>query len=121
MPKYDPYKKAWEKRRRKTADRNRRFSIQVREDARRIADHLGSRYGVKRVFLFGSILEEEKFNENSDLDMAVVGMKKADFYKALADISQMTEFNIDLKPLEDCAESFRKRVKEEGELIYERR
>ena len=120
MPSYQSYKRAWEKRNQEEAEHNRHRSDQARRDACKIAEYLGEKYQVSRVFLFGSVLKDGDFSGKSDLDIGVVGLKKSDFYKALADISQLTEFNIDLKPLEDCSEVFAKQVKEQGEFIYER-
>jgi predicted nucleotidyltransferase len=120
MPSYQSYKRSWKKRNQEEAEHNRHRSDQAHKDGCKIAEYLGKKYRVSRVFLFGSVTKDGAFNGNSDLDIAVVGLDKSDFYKALADISQLTEFNIDLKPLEDCSEIFRQRVEEQGEVVYER-
>ncbi|MBU4532062.1 MAG: nucleotidyltransferase domain-containing protein [Eubacteriales bacterium] len=41
--------------------------------ARVAADHLKKKYGC-RVFLFGSIVNEQRFMDHSDIDMAVAGV-----------------------------------------------
>lgn len=120
MSSYQSYKKAWKKRNQEEAEDNCHRSHKARRDGRKIAEYLGKKYRVSRVYIFGSVLNEGDFNGKSDLDIAVVGLKKSEFYKALADISQLSEFSIDLKPLEDCSEEFKKRVKEQGEVLYER-
>ena len=119
MTSYKSYKASWDKKKQEAAEDNRNRSDQARKDGCKIAEYLGKKYRVSRVFLFGSVIKDGAFNGKSDLDIAVVGLDKSDFYKALADISQLTEFNIDLKPLEDCSEIFQQRVEEQGEVVYE--
>ena len=120
MPSYKSYKKSWEARNQEEAERNLHRSDRARKVGQKVAEYLAEKYRVSRVILFGSVLKKGDFNGKSDLDIAVVGLKKSEFYKALADISQLSEFNIDLKPLEDCSEEFKKRVEEQGEVVYER-
>jgi len=73
-------------------------------------------FGVTRVVLFGS-LARGRFRPDSDIDLAVEGLAAAAFFPALAQASQLSEFPLDLKPIEDLAPHFRMRVLLTGEDI----
>jgi predicted nucleotidyltransferase len=59
--------------------------------------------------LFGS-LASGRFQPDSDIDLAVAGLTAAAFFPALAQASRLSEFPIDLKPIEDLTPPFRMRV-----------
>ena len=79
------------------------------------------RYGAKRIILFGSILDEDRFGDRSDIDIVVEGIREREFLRAYADCMMKFDFEIDLKPLEKLKGLFRKMVLEKGEVIYEKR
>lgn len=79
---------------------------------------LVSRFGVTRIILFGSIING-RFGPESDIDLAVAGLARRDFFPALAEVNQLTPFRVDLKPLEDLEAHFRERVLRSGECLYE--
>ncbi len=90
------------------------LATQAKEDARQIAPMLRDRFGATRVILFGS-LAKGTFAADSDIDLAVAGIAKADFFTALADANSLAHTWVDLKPLEDLSPHFRQRVLETGE------
>lgn len=86
---------------------------QATAEARNIAALLRDCYGATRVILFGS-LARGGFSLESDIDLAVVGLAKSDFYTALADANDCTNRWVDLKPLEAVHAHFRSRIMETG-------
>ena len=96
----------------------------LREDAlktaRRMARILVRDFGVTRVVLFGSAVREKSFDDASDIDIAVEGLMKRDYFTALARLMRESQFEIDLKPIEDVSGSLRQRI-EKGMLLYEKR
>ncbi|HLB05827.1 MAG TPA: nucleotidyltransferase domain-containing protein [Thermodesulfobacteriota bacterium] len=82
--------------------------------ASKIARELVSRFGAKRVFLFGSLTRED-FNKRSDIDLAVEGIAPADFYRAVAFASGVSKlWKVDLVDMDDCSESLLDHIKKEG-------
>jgi len=73
-------------------------------------------FGVTRVVLFGSLVSG-RFLPDSDIDLAVEGLAAAAFFPALAQASRLSEFPLDLKPIDDLAPHFRMRVLLTGEDI----
>lgn len=70
------------------------------EIARKCAIILKEQFGVKRVFLFGSLLDYESMSWHSDIDLAVCGLAKSDFLKAGAALEKGHDFPIDLVEIE---------------------
>lgn len=71
---YNSYVNAWEKciieKRKECAG----LGEQAEQEAQALANILYTRYSATNVYLFGSLLEEGRFNENSDIDLAVEGL-----------------------------------------------
>jgi predicted nucleotidyltransferase len=77
--------------------------------------------GVRRVYVFGSVLRPGAWRSTSDVDLAVEGKLSAEEYFALWRELERAALNwpIDLVEL-DRDLRFADRVREQGELIYER-
>ena len=73
-------------------------------------------FAATRVVLFGS-LAQGRFLPDSDIDLAVSGLPVADFFAALAQAGKLSEFPVDLKPLEDLDPHFKARILATGEDI----
>jgi predicted nucleotidyltransferase len=79
-----------------------------------IAKELKSRFAASRVMLFGS-LSRDDFHRWSDIDLAVWGVSSAAYYRAVAFSSGFSElFKVDLVDAEDCSESLRQHILNEG-------
>jgi len=68
------------------------------------------RYGCTEVYIFGS-LAKGSFSKNSDMDFAVKGLKKGEYYKVGALLNMEMEHNFDLIKL-DTDDSFSKFIAE---------
>mgnify|MGYP000745874595 CR=1 FL=1 len=87
------------------------------ESARRIAACLRGEFGATRVLVFGSLARQGRFDQWSDIDIAVSGIAARDFYAAVARALGLSEFQLDVVDLEDCAASLREIISREGVAI----
>jgi predicted nucleotidyltransferase len=78
---------------------------------------------VDRAFLFGSVTRPGGLNETSDLDVAVEGVLGAeDFFALWRELERAVDsWPVDLVELDRRSVHFVQRVRETGELIYERK
>ena len=72
--------------------------------------------GAKEVFIFGSIANG-KFNENSDIDIAVRGINEKDFYKVAGILMFELENEFDLIDLDDKENRFSQMLLRIGGLL----
>jgi predicted nucleotidyltransferase len=95
----------------------------ARSAADRAAKLLVEDFGAQRVYLFGSLLDEEKFMIHSDVDLAVEGLDPGLYFRALNKISMLANrgISIDLVPIEDAHDFIRARIYSEGIILYEKK
>lgn len=72
--------------------------------------------GAKEVFIFGSIANG-KFNEHSDIDIAVRGLEPKKFYKVASILMFELENEFDLIDLDDIENSFSQMLLKDGGLL----
>lgn len=72
--------------------------------------------GAKEVFIFGSIANG-KFNENSDIDIAVKGISEENFYKVASILLFELENEFDLIDLDDKENRFSQMLLNVGGLL----
>lgn len=72
--------------------------------------------GAKEVFIFGSIANG-KFNENSDIDIAVKGLDEKVFYKVASILMFELENEFDLIDLDDKENRFSQMLLKVGGLL----
>lgn len=83
--------------------------------ARKAADILRHDFQAKRVVAFGSLADQQYFNQWSDIDLAVSGIQPELFYRAVAAVTGFSaEFKIDLIDLDDCSVGLKQVVENEG-------
>lgn len=109
----------WQKRRREQQIYHRQLAEKARSSLDRIVEVLVGEFNANKVVLFGSLVKGG-FGEGSDIDIAVAGTRRYDYFTALAAVNELTEFCIDLKPMEDLESSFLDKVLTTGEVLYER-
>ena len=73
-------------------------------------------YNAKKIFLFGSCLNELK--NAHDIDIAVQGIPPDKFFKMYGEILSSINSKIDLLPMEDLRKHFISRIIENGKLLY---
>ena len=91
-----------------------RWQASTRNVAESIARELVKCFGAHRVVLFGSVARGD-IHKGSDIDLAVWGIPPKDFYRAVAFASGYSrEWKVDLVDAEDCRESVRRSILDEG-------
>lgn len=81
----------------------------------RIGEALGklsSEISFKEAYVFGSVTKPYRFLKDSDIDIAFVGLRDEDFFKAMAFLARMLCREVDVLTLE--GHRMEGRVKEEG-------
>ena len=98
--------------------RRTRFSpgdkLAGRRDAELIASFLRKRNGAG-VWGIGSLFEGIRpFRKGSDIDLSVKGIPKECFFEALAEVRCLTDFDVDLIPLDHANDLMREIVRDRG-------
>lgn len=75
------------------------------------------KYSIKKVFLFGSVLEK-RCSSNSDIDILLMPLNDDDYWKIRFDLEEAIGFPIDVYSQSDDPQ-FIKKIMERGEVIYE--
>ena len=84
------------------------------EDARRVARFL-MRHGARRVLGIGSAFApSRRFTPRSDIDLAVEGLRPECFFRVSAQAAAMTDFPLDLIPIEAASATFRRVIRDGG-------
>ncbi|MGK7887433.1 MAG: nucleotidyltransferase family protein [Crocosphaera sp.] len=82
----------------------KQFSLNMKEKqkqgfkiAKKCANFLQNKYGVTKVVLFGSLLNYEEMNKDSDIDLAVWNLSEKEYFNAVGFLLEISEdFSIDL-------------------------
>ncbi len=80
------------------------------ESARRAAEVLRAQYSATKILAFGSLVQSGRFDDRSDIDLAVEGVPAAKFFRAWADAERVSKFEMDLVDLSDCPEGLEKEI-----------
>ena len=79
------------------------------------------KYNPRRIYVWGSLLRPESFDENSDIDIAVEKVGSAEKFFALAgDALNLAEFPLNLVELDKIDPLDRQTIITKGKLVYER-
>ena len=74
----------------------------ILQDVNKTLQLLMEKYTWKEIYLFGSIVQEGRFQPNSDVDIAVSGLNKFDYYTFIGEVSQILNRRVDVIRLEEC-------------------
>jgi len=98
----------------------RRLFNKAIADCKAIVDLIINRYQPLKIVQWGSLLDFQTFDENSDIDIAVEGIIDAEKYFALlGDAMLLTRFPLDIVQLERIESEFAELILSKGKLIYE--
>ena len=84
-------------------------------DLQQVQDTLRSlenKYKWDEAYLFGSIVLEGRYRKKSDIDIALLGLKKHEYYEFIGEISDLLNRRVDVVLLEECR--FAQLIKEKG-------
>lgn len=83
--------------------------------AKKAAQVLQQKYQVKKVILFGSLLDINKFRSCSDIDLAVWGLSNSNYYRALSELLDLTsDFSFDLVQFESAPLNLQQKILQQG-------
>ncbi len=80
---------------------------------------ISKEFGAKKIFLFGSCLED--IESARDIDIAVSGIKPRKFFEYYGKVSMAVEDELDIVDLDDIREHLYKRILSKGKILYEKR
>src|SRR5258706_14876901 len=75
--------------------------------------------GATRTVLFGSLATRDRLHEASDVDLAVWGLPRAEYFAAAAELVELLGADVDLVEMESCPPSIAARVETDGEEILD--
>jgi len=122
MGKYDKYKEHWRRRAEKERERRQALAAEARAEAQRLGHLLTQEFGAKKVYLFGSLVREDRFYERSDIDLAAEGIEPSQFFKAAAALDRACDYRyqIDLVDLKTARDGVKQLILTEGVLLCDR-
>jgi hypothetical protein len=82
--------------------------------AQQIAALLKTEFDAREVIAFGSLVHPERFDEQSDIDLAVAGISPVLFFRAWASAGADCPFELDLIDLGSCPPGLLALIQEEG-------
>ena len=91
------------------------FPEKFREDIAKATEIL-KEYGCTEIYIFGSIVNG-RFDENSDIDIAVRGLKDELYFRVLGELGMKLFHEIDLLDLDDEQDRFAQFILKNKELI----
>lgn len=115
----DTYINYWKNQKIQRSKERLKQEKKARDSLEKITTLLVIEFQATKIILFGSLVNG-KFHQESDIDLAVAGIDKIDYFRALAMVNNIGDRQIDLKPLEDLEPYFLQKVLNTGECIYER-
>jgi len=113
------YVEAWRERVSSQESKRQMQAQHLREVAQVCAQRLVRDFGVSKVYLFGSLLDDELVHDRSDIDLAVEGLEGKLYFKALRDVWRLLPVGVelDLVLLDRAWPGMAERVRTEGVLL----
>ena len=72
------------------------------DEVKNVLEKLEKKYRWDEAYIFGSLIQKNKFQSHSDVDIALLGLNKFDHYAFVGDISEMLNREVDVIRLEEC-------------------
>ena len=104
------------------AERRENLALHKRasEDCRRIIEMIKS-YAPDRIYQWGSLLNPDEFDVNSDIDIAVEGIDSVEvFFELFGKAMEMTDFPVDIVEMEKIEAVHAESIKQNGQVVYEK-
>ena len=99
----------------KLRQERQRYAHQIAQQA---ANLLKEEFAASQVVLFGSLAHQRWFSSTSDIDLAVWGLAKDDYFGAVARLQELsTEFKIDLVDINNCSPLLYQVIQQEGQIL----
>jgi len=117
MAELTQYVRAWRERAAREERQIAHQAARARAVLPRLAQHLVTRYGARRVLLVGS-LRRGTFGPGSDIDLAVEGLQPRDIEQAMVELEGMEGFSVDVLPLEQLSPRWRAHLERWSEPLW---
>ena len=117
--KHRTFVRAWRARLKRSQDDLKTLEAEAHAQARSCAERLVERFGVRQVFLIGSLTRQGSFHEGSDIDLAVAGLTPERYWAALDEMAALADRDVELIRLEDANPEMAAHVAAEGVLLYQ--
>ncbi len=116
---FQDYVEAWRERLAQQTGQRRMRAQHLQQVAQACARLLIQDFGVKKVYLFGSLLDEELVHDRTDIDLAVEGLEGKLYFKALSEVWKLLPAGVelDLVRLERAWPALSERVTKEGKVL----
>jgi predicted nucleotidyltransferase len=102
-------------------EKNAELFSQATRECAAINEMIKAHYNPKRIYQWGSLLDQKMFNELSDIDIAVEGLGSAEkFFALYGEAEKLTSFSLDLVELEKINSVDAESIRKKGKIIYER-
>ena len=92
--------------------------VELRQRVEKLAQNLKCHLGIKRVILFGSLIQDGQFDKFSDVDLAVEGLSAEQYWNAwrMAE-DAIREHEIDIVDLDSATQTLKKAIQKWGKEI----
>lgn len=108
----------WRDRQAKEAAASKALANQAWADLERIAKLLTVEFGATQIIVFGSLVQNDRFDAESDIDIAVKGIPPHEYFTAMAAVNRISHQRVDLKPIESLEPHFLQKVIKIGKSIH---
>ncbi len=119
MPDYSQYIENILKKNKKEKKEKQILFKKLHKEALIAAEQLGKKFQLEKVYIFGSLTDENKFHKYSDIDFAVTGLKSEEYLAAWGELEKLLDHPFDLVRLEKAHKSLKEVIREDGVLLYE--
>ena len=107
---FEKYKRAWKNKLHADRLRLEKKRRDAHKTAVRLSEMLVKDFHARRVVLLGSTLREGEYRENSDIDLAVGGIKSRLFYKACGACLMKSSYPVDLIDIGNASSLMKKNI-----------
>lgn len=115
----EPYSRYWNNKIQKRKAKLKERKKELIKYAQQCSELLKSEFGVKNVFLIGSLTRHYGINEKTDIDLVVRGLSNKKYFTALNKLYDLVpnDIKIDLITEENISHSMKKTLKKESIVI----
>jgi predicted nucleotidyltransferase len=113
------YIEGYKRRRLRFEKRLTNHFFAAKKTAETVTQYIIKRFKPERLWLYGSILDEDKFSMISDIDIATEGIEWGIFFKMVSECEKLTDLKLDIIDIESIPEIRRRKIFRTGRLIYE--
>jgi predicted nucleotidyltransferase len=112
-------KKTWTRKIEKRELKEKAMKAEAIDKAKEIADYLKTRYGVKNIYLFGSLAWRKKFSCHSDIDLYIESFpKEICYWEAVAKSEEIAApYPVTIIMAETANPEMKEKIEREGLLL----